>query len=85
MVAEIKRQTSHVADAGTRAEREVDLLREYRMRLVADVVTGKLDVRDVAAGLPEDVGEPDVRDEVDTEADVEPSDDLDAVEAEAQA
>ena len=32
---------------------EIDLIREYRTRLVADVVTGQLDVRDAAAGLPE--------------------------------
>jgi type I restriction enzyme S subunit len=32
--------------------REVDLLQEFRTRLVADVVTGKLDVREAAAGLP---------------------------------
>ena len=31
----------------TRLEREIALLREYRTRLVADVVTGKLDVRGV--------------------------------------
>ena len=35
------------------AKREVDLLPEYRARLIADVVTGKLDVREAAAGLPE--------------------------------
>ncbi|MFZ4794594.1 MAG: restriction endonuclease subunit S, partial [Blastocatellia bacterium] len=35
----------------SRLEREIDLLREYRTRLVADVVTGKLDVREAAAGL----------------------------------
>jgi type I restriction enzyme S subunit len=29
------------------AQREIDLLREYRTRLIADVVTGKLDVRGV--------------------------------------
>ena len=29
------------------AHREISLLREYRTRLVADVVTGKLDVRNV--------------------------------------
>jgi len=34
------------------AEREIGLLREYRTRLVADVVTGKLDVRAAAAKLP---------------------------------
>ena len=34
------------------ARREIDLLREFQIRLVADVVTGKLDVRDAAAALP---------------------------------
>ncbi len=34
-------------------ERETTLLREYRTRLIADVVTGKLDVREAAARLPE--------------------------------
>jgi type I restriction enzyme S subunit len=34
-------------------EQEIALLREYRTRLIADVVTGKLDVRELAAGLPE--------------------------------
>jgi type I restriction enzyme S subunit len=37
----------------SRLECEITLLREYRTRLIADVVTGKLDVREVAAGLPE--------------------------------
>jgi type I restriction enzyme S subunit len=36
-----------------RFEREIDLLREYRTRLIADVVTGKLDVREAAARLPQ--------------------------------
>jgi type I restriction enzyme S subunit len=35
----------------SRLEREITLLREYRTRLVADVVTGKLDVRAAAASL----------------------------------
>jgi len=34
-------------------EREIELLREYRTRLIADVVTGKLDVRQAAARLPD--------------------------------
>lgn len=37
-----------------RAERGIGLVREYRTRLIADVVTGKLDVRAAAAGLPEE-------------------------------
>ena len=42
--------------------RQIDLIREYRTRLIADVVTGKLDVRDVAideaaeADAPDDNG-----------------------------
>jgi type I restriction enzyme S subunit len=35
------------------ASAEITLLREYRTRLIADVVTGKLDVRE-AAGLPDE-------------------------------
>jgi type I restriction enzyme S subunit len=36
-----------------RTNREIDLIREYRTRLIADVVTGQIDVREAAAGLPE--------------------------------
>ena len=35
------------------ARQEIDLLVEYRTRLIADVVTGKLDVREAAAKLPD--------------------------------
>ena len=35
------------------SRREIRLLHEYRTRLIADVVTGKLDVREAAASLPE--------------------------------
>lgn len=38
----------------SRLEHEIELLREYRTRLVADVVTGKLDVREAAARLPDE-------------------------------
>ncbi len=37
----------------SRIHRQIDLLHEYRTRLIADVVTGKLDVREAAAALPE--------------------------------
>ncbi len=39
-------------------EREIGLLREYRTRLIADVVTGKLDVHGVALQLPEEAETP---------------------------
>ena len=48
------------------AEREIALLREYRIRLIADVVTGKLDVREVAANLPEEAEESESLDETET-------------------
>lgn len=57
----------------TRTEREISLLREYKTRLTADVVTGKLDVREAARLLPEESGEPETRDEVET-SDVEDGD-----------
>ena len=39
------------------AKQEISLLREYRTRLIADVVTGKLDVREAAVRLPEETEE----------------------------
>ena len=36
-----------------RAQREIELFSEYRTRLIADIVTGKLDVREAAAKLPD--------------------------------
>jgi type I restriction enzyme, S subunit len=38
----------------SRLTHEITLLREYRTRLVADVVTGKLDVREAAAKIPDE-------------------------------
>ena len=37
--------------------RQIELIQEYRTRLIADMVTGKLDVREAAARLPEEGGE----------------------------
>jgi type I restriction enzyme S subunit len=64
-----------------RAAREIALLREYRTRLIADVVTGKLDVREVAARLPDETDEPEPLDETDALSDAEEdkAGDLDAV------
>jgi len=46
-------QTARIDAAIAAIRRTVALVGEYRERLVADVVTGKVDVRAVAAGLPE--------------------------------
>ena len=42
-----------IQSAAERAQSQISLLREYRTRLIADVVTGKLDVREAEAALPE--------------------------------
>ena len=41
-------------DCANRIRCQIELLQEYRTRLIADVVTGKLDVREAAAELPEE-------------------------------
>jgi type I restriction enzyme S subunit len=58
-ILEQKRILAHIDDeAGSlntaiaRIEREIALMQEYRTRLTADIVTGKLDVREAAANLP---------------------------------
>jgi type I restriction enzyme S subunit len=48
----LKKATSRIDTAIARARRQIELLEEYRTRLIADVVTGKLDVRAAAADLP---------------------------------
>ena len=57
--------TASITTALHRANKEIDLLREYRTRLIADVVTGKLDVREAAARLPEEAEAPEPFDEAD--------------------
>ncbi len=53
VVRYIEGETSGINTAIARTEREIALMQEYRTRLTADVVTGKLDVRAAAAELPE--------------------------------
>jgi len=50
----LEEQTASIDRAADAARREIELLKEFRTRLIADVVTGKLDVREVAAGLPDE-------------------------------
>lgn len=64
----ISLETRPLSVAITHLEKEMSLLREYRTRLVADVVTGKLDVRKAAARLP-DTAEADISDVEEAELD----------------
>lgn len=53
IVAHIAKEAMPIDETVHRLEVEIDLLREYRTRLVGDVITGKLDVRDAAARVPD--------------------------------
>ncbi len=70
----INDETLPLNTAISRLEREIELLREYRTRLVADVVTGKLDVRAAAAQLPDESPSPTTEEDADIDTDAEPED-----------
>lgn len=76
VVEHISLQISSIDIAVDRVHSEISLLREYRTSLIADVVTGKLDVREVAARLPDEtpIDEPDEL----NGAEEDTADDLDA-------
>lgn len=74
-------ETEKVDTAIATDRRAIELLKEFRTRLIADVVTGKLDVHEVAARLPE---EPEPKDEEDTAVAAEPSPSEDGLEAVAE-
>jgi type I restriction enzyme S subunit len=77
LVAGIENQTRELDVVITRLEREIELLREYRTRLVADVVTGKLDVREAAARLPHKAEDPEPLDETDSLVDIDDAAEVD--------
>jgi type I restriction enzyme S subunit len=65
---------------------EQNFLREYRTRLIADVVTGKLDVGEAATRLPEGVEDIEPFDDAEaTTGNEEAADDSDALAEEAEA
>jgi type I restriction enzyme, S subunit len=77
IVASIHDQTEPLEGALDRAQREISLLHEYRTSLISDVVTGKLDVRDAAARLPDEADDPRALDDRDSLVDEEIEADLD--------
>ena len=54
----ISKVTEEIDTAISLTRRQVELFLEYRTRLIADVVTGKLDVREAAAAIPDDSDAP---------------------------
>ncbi len=79
--------TTEIDHAARGTEREISLLREYRTRLIADVVTGKLDVREAAAYLADEADTPDTVYETNAllEGDEILNDDLDLAPEEVEA
>ena len=69
----IREEALELDKAITRLKREIELLREYQTRLVSDVVTGKLDVRDAAVRLPDEAPLPDIPGETDALDELEPA------------
>ena len=59
VIDKVTEETVALRHAIARARRWIGLVQEYRTRLIADVVTGKLDVREAAAHLPNDDGDQD--------------------------
>ena len=59
LLSQVRRELASVDDAIARSRRQIELLQEYRTRLIADVVTGKLDVREAAAQLPDEADDQD--------------------------
>ena len=75
----IEREIKPFTESITRTEREIALIREYRTRLIADVVTGKLDVREAAVRLPDETDEPEPIDNADEPADNENGENIEEV------
>jgi len=81
----MKVETLPLEHAMARSQKEIELLREYRTRLVADVVTGKLDVREAAARLPDEHDEPEPLDDADASVEDDDEAALDEASEEADA
>ncbi|MCM8625127.1 restriction endonuclease subunit S [Accumulibacter sp.] len=71
IVAYLDEATASSERAIVSTGREIDLLGEYRTRLIADVVTGKLDVREAAARLPHEAEDLKPLDDTEAESETE--------------
>ena len=60
LVVSVRHATDKLVHAIAAAQHEIELLREYRTRLISDVVTGKVDVREAAERLPDEAEEPEL-------------------------
>jgi type I restriction enzyme, S subunit len=74
----IEEESRLIDQAISRAQREIELMREYRNRMISDVVTGKIDIRGI--DVPEvaeeelqvlDEGAPETDEVINDEGDIE--------------
>lgn len=63
IVRKLDRDLPMIDKALDESQGQIDLIQEYRTRLIADVVTGKVDVRGVAFEMPEEFDDDDLLDE----------------------
>ena len=73
IVQHLNSATAEIHLAVSRTQTEINLIREYRTRLIADVVTGKIDVRGSAFPVSEAAAEWET-----IEEEIEPDDEADA-------
>ena len=66
--------THELATGIALAHRNIGLLQEFRTRLIADVITGKLDVREAAARVSDEFVEPELFERIDVESDPKEAD-----------
>jgi len=64
IIEHITNGCKEIDTAITKAKREIELIHEYRISLICDVVTGKVDVRDIPVEPVEDIEEIDDLDEI---------------------
>ena len=53
IISFVQHESTNIDHLSLHVKEKIELLHEYRTRLISDVVTGKLDVREAAAHLPE--------------------------------
>lgn len=73
IVALVQRESANSERAFHLIRQEIAILQEYRTRLIADVVTGKLDVRAAAAQLPDGIEQSEPYTELDAPAKIDPA------------
>lgn len=55
IVDSVRKECASIDKTVAATKQEINLLQEYRTRLIADVVTGKLDIREAAANIPDEL------------------------------